>query len=230
METVVAPEIPDEVISCLKGEYLSPELLPLEQRAAFCCLYGPPNTGKSLQMELLEEWLITNGISYLRLKFPLYTLMPTGPIIERALKKKQPYIDMDATELQKLTAQNRMDFQPTIIRLLNSGTTIIAEDYTLTGMGVGLFTGADMSSVVAANRFLIAPDKAIILSGRRFEKGIEPDHIMERGRERWHASKRLHYLFAEKLGYPVIDNHGSIEDVAAQVWAQFSPYIRLTET
>ena len=97
-------------------------------------LYGPNNVGKSRQMALLEERLKQCHRLYKLVKYPIYELAPSGPTLEKIIKKRSESLPEEET--QKLFAQNRRDFEPTLKSWLDQGLIVIAEDYKGTGLSL----------------------------------------------------------------------------------------------
>lgn len=176
-------------------------------KGKFIVLYAPNNLGKTTQAKLLAE-----KIKGTYLKYPIYDLEPTGPRINSIIRPKEPLAEpMSALELQTLYAQNRRDFQPELQELLEDGQTIIAEDYTGTGIAWGMTEGIPFETLKAINKDLLVPDIEILLDGERFESGIERGHRFESGR--WNVARENHLFLAEKYGWKKVDANQSVEKV-----------------
>ncbi|MBP9709316.1 MAG: hypothetical protein KBD78_16900, partial [Oligoflexales bacterium] len=119
-------------------------------------LYGINNIGKSTQAGLLVKKLNEVGHKAVHIKYPIYDLAPTGPLLNDILRGGKQNISEE--ELQTIFVQNRIDFEPTLIDTLESGTTVVAEDYIGTGIAWGAAKGADLEWLEAINAPLLKED------------------------------------------------------------------------
>ena len=174
------------------------------ERGKFIVIYGPNNLGKSEQVKLVAERLRDIGKQAEVLKYPIYDLEPTGPKINAALRKG---LQLTSEELQREFAQNRRDYEPTLVKMLESGIWAIAEDYK----------GTVMEDI---NAGLIDEDMAILLDGERFGAGIEREHLHESG-ERWGQAREVHLDLAKRYGREVVNANYSIERVTSEIWQFF---------
>lgn len=180
-------------------------------RGKMIVLYGSNNLGKSAQLELLENLWQEMERPYRRIKYPVYSLEPTGPLINAVLREGHP---MTEGRLQTKFAQNRKDFEPTLEEILESGVDVIAEDYKGTGMAWGLVKGVSRSLLDEVNRDLLEPDVAICLDGERYSASIERGHRHEAaGDEIWERSRRFHLELAREMGWEIVDANQSMEKV-----------------
>jgi len=62
------------------------------------------------------------------LKFPIYDIKPSGPMINNYLREGNKY-GLSAREIQMAYALNRTQFEPILTAKLAQGINIIAEDY-----------------------------------------------------------------------------------------------------
>lgn len=199
----------------------------------FIVIYGANNLGKTVQTRLLTKKLIDKGENILLVKYPIYTLKPTGPKINRILRDPSEK-DRNIKELdfQKLYIQNRFDFQPNLKLLLSSGFTVLAEDYTGTGIAWGVTNSIkndgenekDISKLikkfVKMNKGLLIPDTAILLDGERFLTGIEKEHRNEdRGKSVWELNRRVYLKLAENYSWKIVNANQSIESVHKEIWS-----------
>ena len=195
------------------------KLEPLEKRGKFIVLYGANNLGKSTQMKLLASRLIKDSRQLLSLKYPIYGLEPTGPIVNDILRgDKVKKENMTESDVQKVFAQNRRDFQDILITLLNSNINIAAEDYTHTGTAWGMTRGLDFDELRDINKDLLIPDLEILMDGERFLTAIEKNHRNENSTKDWNLSRDIYKDLAKIYEWPIINANQSIESVHNDIW------------
>jgi len=198
-----------------------------KKRGKFVVLYGANNIGKSEQTRQLSLRIQKKGLDVLTLKYPLYELPPTGPEIfailrDPVLKKR----NIDETTFQTMYAKNRRDFQPTLIQVLNSGITVVAEDYKGTGLAWGMTKGVELKVLEEINKDLISSDCAIWLDGKRFLQGKEKNHRNEdKGDEVWVKNRKVHKILARKYNWKYVNANQSIKEVHENIWKIVNPII-----
>lgn len=178
-------------------------------------VYGVNGIGKTTQVELLVEFLKSEGKNASRLKYPIYDLDPEGPFIYKYLRDAEfrAHNPKTADELQQLHVDSRRRYEPELLRRLNEGEWIVAEDYIGTGLAWGLTWGSDLEYLEAINVGLFAPDTSILMHGHRFDTAIEKGHKNETESERIAICKNFHILLAEKYNWQVVNANQSIVDV-----------------
>lgn len=176
-------------------------------------IYGANNLGKTAQMNKLEELWQELERPYVRLKYPVYDLEPTGPLINSVLR--EGYV-MSDEELQGVYAQNRRDFQPQVEWYLKNRVDVLAEDYIGTGLAWGLTRGVPREMLDAYNCDLLRPDVEILLDGERLTSGIEKQHRFEQGSD-WERNRQIHRELAQEFGWKKVDASGTIEQVHTRV-------------
>lgn len=186
-------------------------------RGTLIVLYGTNNLGKSTQAKLLVAKLIAAGKPTEYLKYPVYDCEPTGPRLNQILRGGGPQL-ISEIELQKLYAQNRRDFQPQLEKKLAAGITVVAEDYTGTGLAWGVTKGAELSTLEQQNEGLLVEDLAILLDGERFLSGKEENHLHESSDELMLRCRQVHLDLAKKYGWKIVDANQPVEAVTAAVW------------
>ena len=147
------------------------------KRGIFITIYGINNIGKSTHAKRLVRRLKAAGKKAVYLKYPIYTLKPTGPLLNSILRSKKQ--TMSEEELQLWFVLNRFHFQPRLEALLKKGTIVIAEDYVGTALAWGAAKGADPKELAAMNTFLVQEDLAVFFHGKRDTKATEAQHIHE---------------------------------------------------
>lgn len=166
-----------------------------EIRGKFIVLYGANNLGKSKQVEMLQSSLEESGIKTKRIKYPIYDLEPTGPIINSVLREGRK---MSEEKLQLNYAQNRRDYEPQLVKMFSDNVWIIAEDYTGTGIAWGLVRNVVLNKLEKMNSDLLKEDLSILLYGERFKDSIEAHHRNENDDKIWQLAQDKHLLLAER--------------------------------
>lgn len=180
-------------------------------------LYGANNLGKSRQTNLLQQALEERGISTRTVKYPIYDLEPTGPVLDAILRKGAPKpLEL---EFQKIFTQNRLNFEPTLKSYLRGGTWVLAEDYKGTGVAWGLVRGASLEELEKINTPLLPEDLAIVLWGQRFLEGKEAGHINEEDFELWGRAQGTHLFLAYRYGWELVYATREAIKVHQEIWA-----------
>ncbi|MBI2439230.1 MAG: hypothetical protein HYV45_01355 [Candidatus Moranbacteria bacterium] len=181
--------------------------------------YGINGIGKTTQTELLVEYLRSRGISASRLKYPVYDLEPEGPFIYKYLRDAEFRLknELSTEDLQKKYADNRKRYEPELLKRLETGEWIVAEDYTGTGIAWGLSWGADLSYLEDINKNLHRPDLDILMDGERFDTAIEVGHRNETNDERIRICRNFHLLLGARYGWKRADANQSIEQVKEDI-------------
>jgi dTMP kinase len=194
----------------------------MQHQGKFIVLYGANNLGKSTQMKLLVQKLIQDNIKAIELKYPVYTI-PSGEKINQELRGKVR--NLDDTDLQKLFAKNRKDYEPTLKDMLKKGYWVIAEDYTGTGIAWGVTNGISRSLLETINKDLLVEDLSILFDGERFTSGIEKNHRNEEGGN-WERARKVHLELAKRYGWNIVNANQKpedvLEDIRSIIKAQFS--------
>lgn len=178
----------------------------INSKGKFIVLYGVNNLGKTTQANLLASALRKKRIKVARIKYPIYNLGPTGPIINSVLRGR---LEMSELKLQKLFAENRSEYETQLKEYLREGYSVVAEDYTGTGIAWGIVRGLPLSTLEKLNKGLFREDLAILLSGKRFLSGKEANHRNEEDDAIWKEAKRVHLKLAKKYRWRIISSNGS---------------------
>lgn len=187
----------------------------MAERGKFIVIYGANNLGKTLQTEMLTQALQENGVAVQRLKYPIYDLLPTGPIINAVLREGKP---MEDYQLQQTYARNRKDFEPTLLSYLTSGKWVLAEDYKGTGIAWGLTKGVSLEELEKMNAGLLDEDLAIVLHGERFLTGKETQHRHEGDDKIWELAQKNHLFLAERYRWQKVYANQTPERVHQDIW------------
>lgn len=164
-------------------------------KGKFIVIYGANNLGKSLQVEMLYKALQNKRIPVVHIKYPIYDLEPTGPLLNAVLRKGHKLTE---NKIQRLYAKNRKDYEPTLEKMLKEGKWVIAEDYTGTGISWGMVRGLSLDFLEKINRGLYPADLAIMLYGKRFDTGKEAGHRNEGDDILWTTAQEKHLFLAER--------------------------------
>lgn len=187
------------------------------KKGKFIVLYGTNNIGKSTQAHLLTEKLKQEGFRVEYLKYPIYDLKPSGPRLNSILRKgAEP--DLTPFDMQKIYAQNRRDFEPSLKKMLTDGCWVVAEDYKGTGMAWGMTRGVDLGALEDINQDLLEPDLSILLDGERFLESVEKNHMNERSDELIRINRQKHLILKKKYNWPTVDANQNIKKVHQDIW------------
>ena len=167
---------------------------------------GVTNVGKTTQRDLLVQYGKEQGINIAGVKYPVYDLAPTGPLIHQCLKEGNPN-NWNAAKLQQMCAQNRHDFQPELKKLLSENDIVVVEMYTATGYCFGMGEGVPWQLLKEWNEGLLEPDISIFLDGNRFIESIEKGHRFEEDFLKTEVIRNFHYLLGEKYGWCLVMSH-----------------------
>lgn len=192
--------------------------MPQDTKGKLIVIYGINNLGKSTQAKLLTSTLNERGIQTEYLKYPIYDLAPTGPEINKILRSGGGQI-ISEIELQKLYAQNRFDYQSTLQKLLARGVTVVAEDYTGTGLAWGVTKGASLEELEKINAGLITEDLAILLDGKRFLEGKEEAHLHEKDDNLMNRCRQTHLDLAKRYEWKILLANDEIKPIQEKIFA-----------
>lgn len=194
------------------------------KRGLFIVICGPNNIGKSTAIKGLLEQLRKLNIEIVNFKYPIYDLKPTGPRLNSYLREGNPE-NLSALDAQKIFAQNRLDYQPTLQKLLDEGNIFIIEDYNNTGRSWGMANGYSVKVMDEVNKNQLEPDLTLFLDGEQFTEGIESKHLNETNRELWLKSREAHLFLAKRSNSPIIDAGQSREKVVADLMSHIKPLV-----
>ncbi len=193
-------------------------------KGKFITIYGINNIGKSTQAIKLIDRLTQANIDAVLLKYPIYDLEPTGPIINQILRNSEKQ-QISETELQTLFTQNRKDFEPQLKKMLEDGTVVIAEDYTGTGIAWGTAKGLDLDWSENLNKDLLREDLAILLTGQRDLRAQEKRHIHEQNEPLVKKVAENLLTLAQKYGWKIIQIQPKMEDTSDLIWETVKKFL-----
>lgn len=128
------------------------------RRGLFILFEGLDGTGKTTHAKLLTEFL-NQKTPTKYINFPNRSL-PSGVLINKYLKKE---IDLSDEEIHKLFSLNRREYEPEIIRDLNSGITLVCDRYIYSGVAYSAAKGLDFHWCQSTDAGLILPDIIVFL-------------------------------------------------------------------
>ena len=183
----------------------------------FIVLYGINNIGKTTQAKLLSAKLKSVGIKNEYIKYPLYDLAPTGAILNNYLRQGNKY-NLSAQENQIINALNKTQFEPKLKEKLDSGITIIAEDYIGTSLAWGGASSVPQELLKKINSHLVKEDLSILFNGNRFKKAIEKNNKHENDEELINKVKDNFLYLAQENKWEVIDANESIDKIHDMIY------------
>jgi len=189
----------------------------VQRRGKFIVIYGINNLGKTTQAKLLVKHLKSSGFQAEYLKNPLYNFKPTGPIINRYLRKNNPD-HFSPREIQMLFALNRWQYQPVLIDKLNRGINIVAEDYLGTGIAWGIGAGVAEKFLKQINSHLFEEDLTFLFIGRRFKEAQEKNHRHETNEPLMKKVEQAHLKLSREYSWININANLTREQVQEQIW------------
>ena len=191
----------------------------METKGKMVTIYGVNGIGKTTQVELLVQFLTSQGKRASRLKYPVYDLEPEGPFIYKYLRDADFRRENELTTeaLQQKYADNRKHYEAELKRRLSEGEWIVAEDYTGTGIAWGLTWGANLEYLEKINQDLYQPDLSILLHGERFDTAIEAGHRNESAEERIKICKNFHLLLADRYDWKRVNANQNVEAVSEDI-------------
>lgn len=149
-----------------------------KKHGLFITLYGINNIGKSTHAKRLAARLKKEGFTTHYIKYPIYDLEPTGPLLNDILRKSKEQ-KISEEELQLWFVLNRYHFQPTLKKWLANGDIVVAEDYCGTGIAWGAAKGVPLKTLIGMNKYLVQENVAILMKGVRDTRAQEKAHIHE---------------------------------------------------
>lgn len=183
----------------------------------FIVFYGINNLGKTTQAKKLVERLEQEGCRAEYLKYAIYDLEPSGPILNDYLRQGNP-LGLSAREFQIFQALNRTQYEPMLKEKLKNGIMVVAEDYTGTGIAWGVGAGVDKDFLKKINSHLLPEDLGILFEGERFMQGAEAGHKHESDDEFTQKVRRVHLELGEEFGWSKIDANAGIDEIHEKIW------------
>ncbi len=183
----------------------------------FITLYGINNIGKSTHAKRLAARLKKEGFTTHYIKYPIYDLEPTGPMLNDILRKSKTQ-KISEEELQLWFVLNRYHFQPTLQKWLDAGDVVVAEDYCGTGIAWGAAKGVALKTLIAMNKYLVQEDVAILMKGVRDTRAQEKAHIHETNQELIAKTTAVFEQLGKKFKWKNVVVAPKIEETEGKIW------------
>lgn len=189
----------------------------MTSRGLFIVMYGINNLGKSTQANILVEKLKAEGHNVEYLKYPIYHLRETGPMIDEYLRGGNPY-NLSPREIQIMYALNRTQFEPFINKMLLQNIHVVAEDYTGSGLSWGIGAGVDEKFIKKINAHLLKEDLAFIFDGERFTEATEKNHKHETDEALLQKVRAVYNKLGKEKGWTEIQANQDKDIIHQQIW------------
>jgi len=196
------------------------------KKGKFITLYGINNIGKSTQAKILIDNLKKHGYDAVYVKYPVYSLPPTGPFINDVLRNSGNKQTISEDELQMWYVLNRYQFEPQLEEMLQEGKIVIAEDYVGTGLAWGSAKGASLEWLLELNKYLVKEDLALYLKGKRNLQVKETNHIHESNDDLIEATQFIYDNLATKFNWKKVMIKPSIGETADELWAEVHRFLK----
>lgn len=194
----------------------------------FIVLYGINNLGKTTQAKMLARKLQVQGLKAEYIKYPIYNLAPSGVVLNNYLRGGN-FFNLSSREAQIFYANNRTQFEKKLIKKLEEGINIIAEDYTGTGLAWGVGAGVDELFLKYINSHLLKEDLAFLFDGERFAQATETGHKHETDNELLETVRRAHLKLGEEMGWKKINANLSVGEIHDQLWDEIVKIIQMPD-
>jgi thymidylate kinase len=186
-------------------------------KGQFIVLYGVNNLGKSTQAKMLVENLIIKlGKEAEYLKYAVYSLEPSGNLINSYLRQDNPFQFTDR-EFQLLQVLNRTQYEPKLKEKLEKGSWIIAEDYVGTGIAWGMVQGIDKNLLYQMNSHLLKENLGILFEGEPFKEGEDKKNIHEKNPARLAQVNQAFKEIARDFGWFTINANRPKEEIQQEI-------------
>ncbi|EGG15828.1 thymidylate kinase [Cavenderia fasciculata] len=186
------------------------------KRGLFILFEGADRVGKSTQVQKLGDYL-KNGLQLDAkvLRFPDRTT-PTGSIINGYL---QNTTQLDDRAIHLLYAANRWEAKDNLMKLLNSGTSIVVDRYSYSGVAYTAAKGIDVDWCFNCEKGLPEPDLVIYLKMTTEDATLRGEYGTERY-EKVDFQNKIKQIYEQHLIKPswkVINANRDIDTVSNEI-------------
>lgn len=199
------------------------------KRGVLITLYGINNIGKTTQARMLLQRLRHEKLRVRYIKFPIYTLRPSGPYLNRLLRASRTgtrqRVAASERELQLWFAVNRYQFAGRLEKMLAAGYIVIAEDYVGTGIAWGATKGADRVWLETINAHLQREDLPILLQGERIMRAKEAGHLHESDDALVERARRTFSMLGRRYGWTTVRLSSSRFDSAERIYTVVKKFL-----
>jgi len=193
-------------------------------RGKLIVFYGVNNTGKTTQAKILVDKLKAQKIKAEYIKYPIYSLKPSGDILNNYLRGGNEY-DLTPRENQIINALNRTQFNPKLEEKLLEGINIVAENYISTSIAWGVASGVSQKFLTNINSHLQKEDLAFLFRGERFLNSIEKGHKHENNNKLINKVKKVYLELAQRNNWEIINANQKIEEIHKQIWNKINKFL-----
>lgn len=215
----------------------------LTQHGLYIVLEGGEGVGKTTQLALLKQRLINLGLQVDTFQEPggdpvgevlrsILKAIPEDPVVQY-LFKGEGYDLHDRTELYLFNAARVQALEFVAGPKLRDGINMLSDRSSLsTVVYQGHGRGLDLESVREICQFAIQdthPDLILLLDSpleltrQRVKHRGGTDRIESAGEDFHQRIHEGYRIEAERLGIPIIQASGTIEEVSEQIWAYVEP-------
>ncbi|MBI2463762.1 hypothetical protein HYV57_02300 [Candidatus Peregrinibacteria bacterium] len=195
------------------------------KRGKFITLYGVNTIGKTTHAKRLVRNLRVSGLKAKYVKYPIYSLRPTGIFLNRVLRSSAPlsipkksHSPMSEEELQLWFALNRYQFESKLKQMLDQGIYVVAEDYCGTGIAWGISKGSNKKWLESINNYLMKEDIALFLSGKPCLESREKSHIHEQSDALMRKAEVVFESLADEYGWNRIKVCSTPDETEQLIW------------
>jgi len=187
------------------------------KKGQFIVLYGANNLGKSTQAKMLVENLIIQlGKEAEYLKYAIYSLEPSGSLINGYLRQNNPN-KFTPREFQLLQVLNRTQHEPKLKEKLDKGTWVIAEDYVGTGIAWGMVSGVDKALLYQMNSHLLKENLGILFEGDPFIDNSDKTNAHEQSSATLAKVNEAFKEISRDFGWFTVNANRSKEEIQEEI-------------
>jgi thymidylate kinase len=187
------------------------------QKGKLIVIYGVNNLGKTTQAKLLVESLLLKFSKQAEyLKYPIYTLEPTGTLVNDYLKHGNQE-EFTAREFQMLQVLNRTQYEPTLKQKIEAGTWVVAEDYVGTGIAWGMAADVKKKLLYNLNEHLLKENLGILFEGEPFQEDLDKENMHETDPALLEKAATAFKEIAKDFGWITLNANQTREEVQAEI-------------